>query len=178
MENVILQDSPLAEFLEGMAPPVIDYKAWRAHDSARRRQRKLTPGITDHTESSTGHGQFRTARPLDAPDQDPRQAPQAAAHTRAQRVYRPHPHRMFCTVTTPPSQGRPLTCNHRRRSTRASDGRTTSASWSTFAICLSPPSYSGATMACARQPSPVSQPPTVPARKSSRSPPLARPGRL
>jgi hypothetical protein len=47
MENVILQDSPLAEFLEGMVSLVSDYKAWRAHDSARRRQRKLAPGITD-----------------------------------------------------------------------------------------------------------------------------------
>jgi hypothetical protein len=71
MENVILDDSPLAEFLEGMPRRQCHYKAVEADQHTRRRQGAVPPVIT-HGIDFTHLTQLRTTRPLNAPVTDTR----------------------------------------------------------------------------------------------------------
>jgi hypothetical protein len=71
MENVILDDSPLAEFLEGADPLQCDYKAAGTNQRTRRRQRTV-PAVITHCIDFTDLTRLRTARPFHAPLEDPR----------------------------------------------------------------------------------------------------------
>jgi hypothetical protein len=71
MENVILDDSPLAEFLEGRRRGQCYYKAVEADQRTRRRQGAV-PSVITHGIDFTNLAQLRTTRPLHAAVQDPR----------------------------------------------------------------------------------------------------------
>src|SRR4051794_19879383 len=94
MENVILDDSPLAEFLEGMPRYSPDYGATSSNHYVRPGERsRLDTAITRCPRSR--HPGLCAARPVDTPVENQGQAPTASADTRAAWLHRSPAHCVF-----------------------------------------------------------------------------------
>lgn len=80
MENVILDDSPLAEFLEGMSFLAINYPATSSDNYARRRKRsRFNTTITRYIVA--GQARLCAARAVNTPVENKGQAPTTTANT-------------------------------------------------------------------------------------------------
>jgi hypothetical protein len=125
MENVILDDSPLAEFLEGMRALAAAYEAATAHHNHRAGPRGLPSGIT-HYVSHTRCAELRAARTVDAAVEDTGPAPTATADPRAAWLDCAHAHRVLGRLHPPRNRARTADSTHRKRSIRGSAVPTTS----------------------------------------------------
>ena len=93
MENVILADSPLAEYLEGTRPCAMVQGTARANEPRARswEGRRLPTPITHRRRRPP----LCAARTLDAAREATRPPAAAAAHTRAQWLHCTHTQRVF-----------------------------------------------------------------------------------